>query len=257
VSGASVRGATHERRGLPNQDAIAWLPSGGAGATAMVAVADGHGSDASCRSDVGAHLAVTVACERAAPLLDGTPASAFERAAAGLPAELVDAWRAAVADHLARAPLTDAERALMAGRDGDPFLAYGSTLLVAVAGSSLLLLQLGDGDVLVVADDGATARPLPDDDRNVGERTLSLCLAGAAADFRAAVVDAPPLVLLGTDGYGKSFVSDADFLQVGGDLLGIVRRDGVGAVRAGLEGWLKEASDGGSGDDVTVGILTR
>jgi hypothetical protein len=64
-------------------------------------------------------------------------------------------------------------------------------------------------------------------------------------------------VLLSTDGYANAFREDAGFLQVGADLLDLVRQEGLGAVAGGLDSWLAEATEQGSGDDVTVGLLCR
>src|SRR3954468_9461547 len=62
VLGCSVRGASHRRAHLPNQDAIAWAaqPTGG-GRSAILSVADGHGAAASFRSATGSALAVQAA----------------------------------------------------------------------------------------------------------------------------------------------------------------------------------------------------
>jgi hypothetical protein len=65
------------------------------------------------------------------------------------------------------------------------------------------------------------------------------------------------LILVATDGYANSFVNDAAFLRVGSDILDILRRDGAQVVQDSLGDWLREASDAGSGDDITVGLLYR
>src|SRR6266540_3539342 len=59
--GCSVRGASHRRGSLPNQDAIAWAPASGVGSPLLLGVADGHGAQASFRSATGSALAVDVA----------------------------------------------------------------------------------------------------------------------------------------------------------------------------------------------------
>ena len=59
------------------------------------------------------------------------------------------------------------------------------------------------------------------------------------------------LVLLATDGYANSFREDRGFLKVGTDLLGMLRSDGLDHVKANLGDWLRETSEGGSGDDIT------
>jgi serine/threonine protein phosphatase PrpC len=72
------------------------------------------------------------------------------------------------------------------------------------------------------------------------------------------LLDPPPvLILLATDGYANSFVNEAAFLQVGTDILEMIRADGLEAVQESLETWLSEASQAGSGDDITLGILCR
>ena len=63
VLGASVRGASHVRNGIPNQDAILWRMGENAGLPIVIAISDGLGNDKSFRSDIGARLAVQVAVE--------------------------------------------------------------------------------------------------------------------------------------------------------------------------------------------------
>ena len=67
----------------------------------------------------------------------------------------------------------------------------------------------------------------------------------------------PALILVSTDGYANSFVDEAAFLQVGSDFLNVIRTDGLAEVQANLETWLSGASQAGSGDDITLGILCR
>src|SRR5947207_5499782 len=62
VGGVSRRGSSHVRSGLPNQDAIEYWASPD-GNTAVIAVADGHGSALCFRSEVGSRVAVTTAIE--------------------------------------------------------------------------------------------------------------------------------------------------------------------------------------------------
>ena len=72
------------------------------------------------------------------------------------------------------------------------------------------------------------------------------------------MVDPPPaLILLATDGYANSFVNEAAFLQVGTDILEMIRTEGLETVQENLATWLAEASQDGSGDDITLGILCR
>ena len=275
VAGRSVRGASHVRAGLPNQDALSlWSsPAGESIPCAAAAVADGHGGQRHFRSQTGARIAVEVAIARLRALAAGleqcAPAERAGHVADHGPAAIVGEWAASVQADLAVHPIRDDEWAVLAEAEGeaaldavraDPLLAYGATLLAAlVTPSAIVLLQLGDGDVLCVASDGSTRRPIAHDERLAGNRTTSICQPGAEADMRIAVlhrdqVDAT-LLLLSTDGYANSFRSDDDFLCIGDDFRSLIARHGLTAVDAQLETILLDASAQGSGDDITLALL--
>src|SRR5436309_2091126 len=73
VIGKSIRGASHFRSGLPNQDAIGWSPESGAARELVIAVSDGHGSAKYFRSGTGAALAVQAALAEGQNLISGQP----------------------------------------------------------------------------------------------------------------------------------------------------------------------------------------
>ena len=275
--GASVRGAAHERAGLPNQDAIGWSPPGGSGQPLILAVADGHGGARYVRSDVGAQLAV----ETALPVLAEFAASvtlesltAVKRLAEDrLPAALVRAWRESVESHARQNPPSDDEWARLVGDRGagrasslaatpNVITLYGATLLATlVTPGFIVYAQLGDGDILVVTESGDVSRPLPRDEQLIANETTSLCSDRAWRDVRIgfqAISGSPPaLILLSTDGYANSFRDDAGFVQVGADLHELIRADGLDRVEQHLPEWLAESSRAGSGDDITVGLVYR
>lgn len=273
VVGQSVRGATHERAGLPNQDAIHWLPESSAGLPMILAVADGHGSHRSFRSETGARLAVETAARVIGDFLRGQTQteslSVTKRAAEEwLPSALVRGWLEAVAVHLAAHPLSADELKLpvevhSTSKQDVPSnlpVAYGTTLLaVAVTAGFILYLQLGDGEILTVSQEGGVTKPLPKDERLFANETTSLCAPDAWRDFRVCfqvVSDRPPaLILLSTDGYPNSFHDERGFLRVGSDILAMIQVDGLDAVNQQLESWLTEATYAGSGDDVTLGLI--
>ena len=277
--GATVQGAAHQRSGLVNQDAIRWLPPTGVGPPLILAVSDGHGSPKSFRSHIGSEQAVNETAWAVQNLLDGQPdpanLSAIKRTAEErLPQEIVRKWKQAVESHLKQTPLTPDELDGLEQRGGvrarqaivengeKRLLPYGATVLtVLVADSFILYLQLGDGDILVVSERGEVARPIERDARLFANQTTSLCSVDAWRDvqvrFQALVSELPALILVSTDGYANSFVDEAAFLQVGSDFLNVIRTDGLAEVQANLETWLSGASQAGSGDDITLGILCR
>jgi hypothetical protein len=262
VVGSSVRGATHERNGLPNQDAIYWLPESGHGTSMVLTAADGHGSARYSRSHIGAALAVQTAARLIDEFLrsqgDDDNLSLIKHAVEEwLPRALVRNWSEAVGEHLSSEPLTPDEPASL---DADPLIAYGATLLVtAVTDRFVFYLQLGDGEILSVSDSGEVVRPLPKDDRLFGNETTSVCAPEAWRDFRVTfqplTQSRPALILLSTDGYPNSFRDESGFMKVGSDLLTMIRENGLASVKDHLAGWLRDSTHAGSGDDVTLGIL--
>ena len=276
VIGQSVRGASHVRADLPNQDAISWRPSSRSGPPLVLVVSDGHGSAKSFRSDRGSKFAVAAAADLMQELVSGQPdpqnLSMVKRVAEErLPNELVRRWQSAVDRDLADYPFTELELVKLTQQRGQrsckeviktPRLAYGATVLgVLVTQGFLLFLQLGDGDILIVGDDGTVTRPLARDARLIANETTSLCMLKAWREvrlsFQADYGRLPALIMAATDGYANSFVNDDAFRRVGSDILAIMREDGVQSVEESLTDWLNEASEAGSGDDISLGILYR
>ena len=253
VVGQSVRGAVHERNGLPNQDAIHWLPESGDGSSMVLAVADGHGSARYPRSHIGARFAVEKGAQLVHDFLNsqanGDRLSLIKDATEEwLPRALVREWLEAVTEHLDREPLTEGS------------IAYGATLLLAaVTERFAIYLQLGDGEILVVSERGEVSRPMSKDERLFGNETTSLCAPDAWRDFRVSFQpfsqSPPALILLSTDGYPNSFRHESGFLQVGSDILKMIQEDGLTTVNDNLQRWLSDSTRAGSGDDVTLGIL--
>jgi len=275
VTGASRRGGSHVRSGLPNQDAFEYWASAD-GNTAVMAVADGHGSALCFRSEAGSHVAVTTAVELlrkfATTIRSGQSVCAIaDRARALLAEELTQSWRAAVAGDLAAKPFTPAEWASLAALEGwkgqqvvqrHPELAYGSTILAVVATTTYVLcMQLGDGDILFVDCEGDTRRALPKDRQLMPRQTASLWRRDAAAKFRVHVQDGsndlPVLVFAATDGYAESCKSEHELMEVGQHYLAVVRNAGLNGLEHQLKSFLDQASGTGTADDTTIGFISR
>ena len=275
VIGKSIRGASHERTDLPNQDAIGWLPESGQGTPIILAVADGHGSAKSFRSDRGARFAVDTARKVANAFLDkSTPfenAGRIEQIFKDRLVELVRRWQDEVDRDLKRQPFSPQEIESLQNKAGaaawkiveaNPVQAYGATLLIAVATTSFILFsQLGDGDILIVSESGAVSRPVARDPRLIANETTSLSSPETWRNFRTTIRQVSPsppaLILLSTDGYANSFRSEQDFLKIGPDIWRIIQSGGINEVNKNIETWLVEASRTGSGDDITLGLITQ
>jgi len=286
IIGSSVQGASHKRSGLPNQDAIFAHPRidvapamAVAAPPLILAVSDGHGSSKSFRSATGANTAVQVAVERTKEFIDHFQGENLRADVIHditqnrLPAEIVRSWKKEVLEHFNKNPFNEEEirkvgtavggQANELTEDQGLYLAYGATLIVvAITESYILYLQIGDGDILVVGDDGKSLEvPIPPDPSMVGNETASLCLHSAQNLFRSSFQPLgerlPDLVAVSTDGYFNSFADTPSFQKIGPDFLRLIRTHGVEHVRHEMGSWLDQASERGSGDDITLGLLVR
>lgn len=192
-------------------------------------------------------------------------AAIADRAAEELPRNIVRAWQAAVQQDFDDQPFNKQESKtwdeVSTNRSNpDPIRAYGATLLAAlITPHYFLLLQLGDGDIVVIDADGDVARPpLPHDPRLIANQTTSLCSADAWKDmrtfFQPITTKPPTLIMLATDGYANSFIDEQGFLSAAEDLLVELRKRGAVRIRAKLSRWLHATSEAGSGDDISVGL---
>lgn len=266
--GASVRGASHLRSGTPNQDCLKlWLAPAQEPPAAIAAVSDGHGSHIHFRSDRGARFAVDSAVRA---LIDHRNGKTREPEIAE---SLVAAWREAVSNDVGNNPFQVSEWDLLEQQEGPkaradvedrPEVAYGATILATLATeSSLLYLQLGDGDILEVHEvrdheKARVARVFWPERTSIADATHSLCEVDASGSCRIRVENAraPAAILLSTDGYVNSFSSDSNFLQIGSDYLRLLRSN-ADELNARLETFLKETSEEGSGDDITLALIER
>lgn len=258
------QGASHVRNNLPNQDAVQPFVLSGGRPPVILTVADGHGSPKSFRSDIGSRFAVESASRLCSAFLQSigsaSPSAIKNSAEQQLPREIIATWKQKVEQHFKENPFSQAESDVLSPQKY--LMAYGATLLIAaISDTFLLYFQLGDGEILVVSDSGEVSRPIPKDESLIANETTSLCMDNPLPAFRFRFQyfpEIPPaIVLLSTDGYPNSFRSDEGFFKVGTDLLEILRTDGGDTVERDLPEWLREASSGGSGDDVTLGIIYR
>jgi serine/threonine protein phosphatase PrpC len=274
VSGVSVQGASHIRRGVPNQDAITWWPTAGSGDQVVLTVCDGHGSRVSFRSDRGSQLAAQAGIGVAQDLIRLQADSASATGRHGVQDEigrmLVRRWLSMVEEDLNQNPVTLEELEALENDSGvnerkkveeNPRVAYGTTSLGLVATESALACwQLGDGDIVAVSA-GDAWRPLPQDKRQMANETFSLSSTEAWRYVRADLLPvhgvSPSLIVLATDGVSNSFADDGGFLKFNSDLAVLIASHGLTAVSEKLELWLREFSNLGSGDDVTVGVVCR
>jgi len=259
VLSASRIGSVHVRDELPLQDAVlTWTD----GTRAVASVADGHGHKAHFRSDIGSSLAAVSAVEElrrvVGELTDPETAGDIVTTAA---AAIVDNWVNKVRHHIEANPF-DLGDERHAAAIHDELRPYGTTLLAAaVSGDLLVVLQIGDGDAVLVTDQGEALRAVPDDPQLDGMHTSSLCEPEPLRALRTAVIDTRvedvALAFLCTDGFGTSRVdTEGWWRQTGEQLVDFGRSRGLDFIRDQLPQWLEEPAQIG-GDDTSMVIIAR
>ncbi len=265
VFGKSVKGATHEKNGLPLQDncKIEEISD----KITIIAVADGHGSSKCPRSDRGSLIAVNTFCTVMKNYLlnygkekDGlTNLVTFLNREGDMrfAQDICEEWQARVKQSFYKN-----KDGSVLDKEGNTdwkkvYSLYGTTLLgMLITDTFVFSFQIGDGDINYITGDEIS--PLVEPEKFLGTETHSLSKLDAwrkaVASVRRKNVadDVPYLYMLSTDGFSNSFVSEEEFHKTCREYYKMIGEHGYEAVKDNLEKWLKETSELGCGDDVTV-----
>ena len=139
-------------------------------------------------------------------------------------------------------------------------------MIVAVKEFFILIIQIGDGDILAVSSDGDVSRPIEKDKRLISNETTSLCMTNSWDEIRVVLrvfnkpESIPSLFLVSTDGYYNSFYGkdgdENEFRAMACGYLKMINEDGgYQKVKNNLKDILSQTSKQGSGDDITLGII--
>lgn len=305
VFGSSVQGENHKNSNRPNQDAIKWFPDsgievGGENSMVILAIADGHGAPVHFRSKKGADIAVSVALTTIREFLQQEirleNISSIKRLAESkLPQIISRNWQERVKEDIHENSFDKDELEKLAITancrvDEDmETIPYGTTLLiVAIKDFFVLIIQIGDGDILAVSSDGGVSRPIERDKRFISNETTSLCMTNSWDEISVVLrvfnkpESIPSLFLVSTDGYYNSFYgkdgngngnrdgdedgngnrdgdgdrNENEFRAMARGYLKMVNKDGgYQKVKNELKDILTQTSKEGSGDDITLGII--
>lgn len=256
--GCSRTGASHRKNGRPCEDAFAlWSASSGAIPCLAFALADGHGDPRHDQSRTGAALAVQSAVEELVTFhrmhLHATPQHALRAEfRADFPRRVSRHWREMVT--------VDAGRRIAVPKEKDPghlFTRYGSTLIAAsIIADTILLGQIGDGDVILVRPDGSVEIPIPGDLSLMGMETRSLSSRDAHLLWRTATLDRGDggVLIAATDGVSDSFDGSEgpEFMKFIRSMVNRIGQYGIENVAGAMSGWLDRYSELASGDDMTL-----
>jgi len=263
VVGDCVTGAIHIRQERICQDAI-YIHSPNP-KYALACVADGHGSASCPYSDEGARIAVDLVGKLLSGILedDTDPlATLSAHKDIWLPKQIETHWKDAVRSTHALKWRKDQENGENQGKF--PYILYGTTLLALAATDSFVFaLQIGDGNILIVDQDGS-ARPILSNTEglaSIGEDTESLCMDDAWKYIQTQIIpwneNSNGMFLLSTDGYANSFTDTKGFIKAGADFHRIWQEEGHEYIRDNLLEWLRQSSDKGSGDDIALALIAR
>jgi serine/threonine protein phosphatase PrpC len=140
---------------------------------------------------------------------------------------------------------------------GNLFSRYGSTLIAAsVIADTILIGQIGDGDVILVRPDGSVEIPIPGDRSLMGMETRSLSSRDAHLLWRTATLDrgSGGVLIAATDGVSDSFDGSEgpEFMKFIRSMVSRIDQYGIENVAGAMSGWLDRYSELASGDDMTL-----
>ena len=262
VFGKSVQGASHIRSETECQDSYKKMILNDG--TIILAVADGHGSKSCPFSKTGSRIAVNVFCDILKSLYEGYAQNPdqlptyLNREGDTQVSKAIDAeWKRRVIERHKKN-----KRAIEKRENGEENLftvykQYGSTLLgLLITKNYVFGLQLGDGDICYVSENGLELVIEPE--KILGVETHSLSRENAwekaiTVVRRISISDnLPAMFSLSSDGYANSYKSEDEFHTTIRDYLGLLQTHGAKAVEDALPDWLAETSGMGCGDDITM-----
>ena len=261
ICSASVRGNSHVLRDIPNQDSSCYKFSSSKGSWAA-AIADGHGSSAHPKSDIGSRIAVQCAVDVLLGYLESNEADSIdlEELRVKLAERMVQAWRDSVSRyHLDQKEELDPGSSIQEPSESD-FILYGTTLAFAAPYKDAILLgSIGDSDGFWRSESGLdrSLNVFDNDGDGIGEETHSLCLPNAKKFFSLVALQVGAnggTLVLATDGVKKSLRNDVDLNNLLDYYHGLAATDQE-AVEDDLRAQLEELTTEGSGDDCTAIVI--
>lgn len=270
IYGECVKGATHERTGKPLQDSK--LINEISDKVTILAVADGHGSEKCTRSERGSLIAVNAFYSVIKNYLLSYGQSNEYNDENGLSdlvtflnregdtrfaQDVCEEWQARVKQSFYK---DKDEKYLKADGTIDwksVYTLYGTTLLgMLITDTFVFSFQIGDGDISLVTANEVCS--MVDTDKLLGTETHSLSRPDAwrkavSSIRRKNVEDETPyLYMLSTDGFSNSYANDEVYQKTCREYYDMIAQHGFDAVKQNLAKWLKETSEYGCGDDITL-----
>jgi len=277
VIGASVQGPYHKNKGQPNEDAIGWYQVKPGKLPIILSVADGVGDETCFRSGRGSRFAIEASIESCRKYIRKIQYWHEEQLRHFLLDDIIERWNQKISEDLKNDPFSPEEELLSTKQvrhaishitdagsiDQLKFIRsypYSTTLnTVIVTQTAIIALQVGDGDIVSVQDDGFTTEIFPQatgcgviplSDPNV-QNFCNIC--------RKRMDEARPLILyVSSDGYsagydtsnGKPSFDEIIAFEFHSKIQGFP----LAEIQEALPSLLEELSQG-SYDDLSLGII--
>lgn len=259
----SKRGYSHAKKDKPCQDASIYVNGRN---YAAVIVCDGHGGDKHFRSDLGSKIAVGACVESIDDFVKciekRKEKTRLHALLEGYGNYLIFAWRETIKKHYRNNPflgteINDFSMETIKELENNPYIAYGSTLILAiVCKENLFIIKLGDGEVRVCTEQGITS-PVPNSEEFAFGKTASLCNSTASAHIQSRIIPISTVksCVISTDGVINSFETEEHFNNFC-KTLSDECKENIEEFEKDLGDFLPKLTEQGSGDDVSVAILT-
>ncbi|MDE7121771.1 MAG: protein phosphatase 2C domain-containing protein, partial [Oscillospiraceae bacterium] len=204
----SVIGASHVAKGTVCQDFSNFQSTE---FYSIAVVADGHGSKKHFRSDVGSRLAVRATLrtvrnfyrdpEEFEESFQENPKDIITK----IEKQIISRWNREVSKHYRKNPVTDEEKSPFTKDQYESIKMesmYGTTLIAVVMGRDYVFgMQIGDGSLVMIDEDGEAEMPIADDESAPANLTASMCNSNSLDMFsNFYLMDNPMAVFVSTDG---------------------------------------------------------
>lgn len=268
IYGRSVKGASHVRNGTHCQDSLK-IDEVSKDLT-IVAVADGHGSEKSPRSEFGSGIATNTFCyvmrqylAKYSVTLNNLITYLNRDGQLKFAQDICEEWQRRI-----KRSFLNAKGEKPAGTVDEEgnikwenvYKLYGTTMLgLLVSKTFIFAFQIGDGDIVLIDKDNIS--PVVETEKILGTETHSLSKTDAwkhavsSVLRRDAKANVPYLYMLTTDGFINSYVSEDEYKKSCREYFNMIGEHGFKKVCDNLGGWLQETSELGCGDDITMVLV--
>ena len=237
---------------------------------AIIAVADGHGSDNYIRTDLGSKFAVHAALDAIqAFIVDarGCDIDFMDNAddcLAQISKNILAKWHTLVDDDVQAHPFRPDEMAKVSEKYKARYAsglynakAYGTTLIAICKTDNFWFgIHIGDGKCVEIMPNGEIYEPIPWDKQCEQNITTSICDSDAIEEFRFACnAELPAAIFIGSDGIDDSYASSEELHELYRSILLIFSEYGESVGKDEVKNYLPKISRKGSGDDVSIAGL--